>query len=102
MGDAIVGICHPSKVYPALAIARPILYLGPAASAAAEMIDRHHVGWRVEHGDVAGAVAVLRQIARAPAADLAAMGARARRLVDTELGQARLCGAFCDVLEAGT
>jgi hypothetical protein len=101
VGDAVVGIVHPSKVYGALAVGRPILLLGPEQSHVGEMIRNHDIGWRISHGDVDGAEAVLRRIADTPMAELAAKGARARALVSTLLGKAELCGRFCDVVARG-
>ncbi len=101
VGDAVVGIVHPSKVYGALAVGRPILLLGPEQSHVGEMIRNHDIGWRISHGDVDGAEAMLRRIADTPVAELAAKGARARALVSTLLGKVELCGRFCDVVERG-
>ncbi len=101
VGDAIVGIVHPSKVYGALAVGRPILLLGPERSHVGEMVRNHDIGWRISHGDVDGAEAVLRRIAHTPQAELAAMGARGRALVSALLGKSELCGRFCDVVERG-
>ncbi|MBA3521595.1 MAG: glycosyltransferase family 4 protein, partial [Gemmatimonadales bacterium] len=101
VGDGVVGIVHPSKVYGALAVGRPVLLLGPQRSHVAELIEQYQVGWRVAHGDVDGAERVLREIARTDPGELAAMGARARELVRTRLGKAALCGRFCDIMERG-
>jgi glycosyltransferase involved in cell wall biosynthesis len=100
MGDAIVGICHPCKVYGAMAVARPILLLGPHPCHISDILERHHIGWHIRHGDVDGAVATIRQIVRTPPAELLAMGERARRAIDTEFSGSKLCDRFCDVLEA--
>lgn len=99
VGDSVVGIVHPSKVYGAMAVARPVLLLGPEQSHVGELIGEHDIGWRVSHGDVDGAERVLRQIARTSAAELAAMGARAKALVSRRLSKAELCGRFCDVID---
>jgi hypothetical protein len=101
VGDAVVGIVHPSKVYGALAVARPVLLLGPEQSHVGELVAENDIGWRVSHGDVDGAEQVLRRIARTPAAELAAKGVRAKALVSSRLSKAELCGRFCDVIERG-
>jgi colanic acid biosynthesis glycosyl transferase WcaI len=101
VGDFIVGIVHPSKVYGALAVGRPILLVGPEESHVGELIREHDIGWRVPHGDVAGAERVLRLIAAMPEEELAEKGRRARALVESRLGKAELCGRFCDVMERG-
>lgn len=101
MGANMVGIVHPCKVYGAMAAARPLLYLGPRRSHVGELVEKIDIGWHVDHGDVAGAVAALREIAAAPDEALAARGARARAALSAELSQQRLLASFCDVLERG-
>ena len=59
MGEAFVGIVHPSKFYGVLAVERPTLFVGPKKSFVAETIAAHGVGTRVDHNDVAGAVAAI-------------------------------------------
>jgi len=101
MGADMVGIVHPSKVYGAMAAGRPVLYLGPRQSHVGELVERFDIGWQVDHGDVAGATNVLRELAGSPDAGLAARGARARGALHGELSQRHLLSAFCDVLERG-
>ena len=101
VGDSVAGIVHPSKVYGALAVARPVLLLGPEECHVGELVREHDIGWRVSHGDVDGAEQLLRRIAATSAAELAAKGARAKALVSGELSKARLGGRFCDVIERG-
>ncbi len=101
VGDGVVGVVHPCKVYGAMAVARPILLLGPDPCHVSDIIDRHRIGWHIAHGDVEGAVATIRKILATPPRELAEMGRRARELVTTQFSKAHLCGAFCDVLERG-
>jgi colanic acid biosynthesis glycosyl transferase WcaI len=101
VGDAVVGIVHPSKVYGALAVARPILLLGPAECHAGEILRESDAGWRVSHGDVDGAERILRGIARMAPTELVAKGARGRSLIARRFSKAALCGRFCDVVERG-
>jgi len=60
MGDNMMGIVHPSKIYSILAVGRPVLYLGPRESHVAEIVERNHLGWSIRHGDVEGVVEALR------------------------------------------
>jgi len=99
VGDGVVGIVHPCKVYGAMAVGRPILLLGPSPSHVADLIDEHRIGWRVDHGDVAGAVRVLEEIRRTTDEERARMGERARQAIRSHLSKRALCGALCDVLE---
>jgi glycosyltransferase involved in cell wall biosynthesis len=85
----------PSKVYGLMAAGRPVLYVGPAAGTPAQLIRRFGCGWRVEPGDAAGLVAVLRQLVE----DFALVeeaGARAvaafREYYDRPAGVGRIVG----------
>jgi glycosyltransferase involved in cell wall biosynthesis len=100
MGDAMVGIVHPSKIYSAMSVGRPILALGPRRSHIAEIVHKHQLGWHVEHGDVAGAVHALQAFAHCDAHSLAAIGERARLAVDENYGKSQLLDQFCDWLVA--
>jgi len=101
VGDVIPGIVHPSKVYGAMAMARPILLVGPDENHVADILREHHIGWHVNHGDVDGAVRVLREIASMPSSELAAMGARARSEMVARGGKHGSVAKLCDVLERG-
>jgi hypothetical protein len=99
LGENMVGIIHPCKVYGAMAVGRPILFLGPRPSHVSDLLDGHSIGWHVSHGDVDGTVAAVEAMRRTPPETLARMGQTARRVLQAEMGQAILCGRFCDALE---
>ena len=65
LGDPMVGIVHPCKIYGAMAVVRPVLYFGPRPSHITDLLDETQFGWQVSHGDVDGAVNIIEQ-ARAP------------------------------------
>jgi folate-dependent phosphoribosylglycinamide formyltransferase PurN/glycosyltransferase involved in cell wall biosynthesis len=101
VGNDVVGVVHPCKVYGAMAVGRPILLLGPRPCHVSDMVGEHNLGWQIAHGDIDGAVATIADIAASTKADRAAMGARARTLIDQSLSKAQLCGRFCDVVMQG-
>lgn len=101
MNDSLVGVVHPCKVYGAMAVARPILLLGPTSCHVSEILQQCRIGWHIHHGDVDGAVDTIRDILTTPAGTLRAMGLRAREIVDRRFSMHSLCGRFCDVLERG-
>jgi hypothetical protein len=100
LGDPMVGIVHPCKVYGAMARARPILYLGPPESYLTEMMDEADFGWQLRHGDVAGAVGVIREILEADSTSLERLGARGRALIEGKRTRRISCGRVCDAIEA--
>ena len=99
MGDAVVGIVHPCKVYGAMAVSRPVISVGPRECHVADLLESSAIGWHVRHGDVEGAVRAIREAMTLPPAVLAEMGARGLALIRGGLGKETLCGRFCDVLE---
>ena len=99
LGDEMAGIVHPCKVYGAMGIARPILFLGPAESHVSEMMSQADFGWQVRHGDVAGAVAALREILALDSQALEQRGARARDLIQRNRTRRISCGRVCDAIE---
>ena len=99
LGDGMVGIIHPCKIYGAMAVARPILFLGPRPSHVADILDKHGIGQHVAHGDVDAAVAAIRQLRTADPAQLRHMGDTAQRVLREQLSQSILCGRLCDHLE---
>jgi hypothetical protein len=101
IGDGVVGIVHPCKVYGAMAVARPILLVGPEQSHVGDLLAREQIGWRVAHGDVDGLVGLLRSLAEKDAQHLVEMGQRARTALHHGLSKDQLCGRLCDILEQG-
>jgi hypothetical protein len=65
----------------------------------ADILSEHQIGWHVRHGDVEGAVAVLRTISGMPREELEEMGRRAREAMVSRGGKAGSVSRLCDVLE---
>ncbi len=100
LGDPMVGIIHPCKIYGAMAVGRPILYVGPEPSHVSELLAAQGVGWRIGHGDVAGATRVVQEILDTSPDALRAMGVRAQQAVAATFSQQALCRELCDRIEA--
>lgn len=100
LGGDMVGIIHPCKVYGSMAVARPVLFFGPKPSHVSDLLDEHGIGRHVDHGDVAAAVATLKDLAALPPEERQRMGDTARRVLTETLSQQRLCGMMCDRIEA--
>jgi hypothetical protein len=71
MGDAMLGLVHPCKIYNMLAVGAPVIYIGPQPSHVTEILDQPGAGhpWcSVRHGEgelLAHRIRQLRE--RAPA-----------------------------------
>jgi glycosyltransferase involved in cell wall biosynthesis len=101
LGNDVVGIVHPCKVYGAMAVARPILLLGPEESHLGDLLGHESIGWAIPHGDVDGVVRLLTTILELPTEERVTRGRQARAMIDAQLSKAMLCGRLCDVLERG-
>lgn len=99
VGDAVPGIVHPSKVYGAMAVGRPILLVGPPENHVAEIMKAHEIGWHVLNGDVDGAVRCLREIASMPASELEVRGVRAYQAIVDRGGRSAAISRVADVIE---
>jgi colanic acid biosynthesis glycosyl transferase WcaI len=71
------GLIVPSKFYGALAVGRPVIFIGAHDGEIASIIDAHRCGVVVAPGDVEGLTRAIRTL-RANPAETAAMGARGR------------------------
>jgi hypothetical protein len=85
-----------------MAVARPVVLVGPDRSHVGDLLAREQIGWRVAHGDVDGMVALLRSLADGDRGDLESVGRRARAALQQGLGKEQLCGRLCDIIERGT
>jgi colanic acid biosynthesis glycosyl transferase WcaI len=99
MGDEVVGIVHPCKIYGAMAVGRPILFFGPERSHGGEIVCGHSIGWTITHGDVDGAVRAILAAATMEPAARARLGESAAEAIATEFSPDRLRGRVCDVIE---
>jgi glycosyltransferase involved in cell wall biosynthesis len=98
LGNEMVGIIHPCKIYGAMAVGRPILFIGPRPSHASDIIDRYGIGEQVMHGDVSGLVAAIRRFAALRDEQRAQLCERARFAVERDYGKCKLRDAFCDIV----
>ena len=92
------GAVVPSKVYSALAVGRPVLFIGPPDCTSAEMIRAHQCGWAV----VPGKAEVLTDLLRHLATDrkqVEEAGFRAGRLIEARYTREHGAQRLADILE---
>ncbi|MEM6392414.1 MAG: glycosyltransferase family 4 protein [Planctomycetota bacterium] len=100
MGEAMVGIVHPCKVYGVMAVGRPVVLVGPERSHAGRIVGEERCGYRVDHGDAAGLAELLVRLSGEAARDeLEAVGETGLERSRTAYGKRLLCGRFCGVVE---
>jgi hypothetical protein len=65
MGDAMLGLVHPSKIYNMLTVGAPVIYIGPVPSHVTEILTGltpRHPWVGVRHGEIAELVKQIRQL----------------------------------------
>jgi glycosyltransferase involved in cell wall biosynthesis len=99
LGEPMVGIIHPCKIYGAMSAGKPILFFGPRPSHISDLLEQHRIGLHVSHGDVAGTLQAIETLDEMPPDELRAMGEAGRSVLEESLSQRLLCGRFCDAVE---
>lgn len=99
LGPDMIGIVHPCKVYGAMQVGRPILFLGPKPSHVSDLLDEHEFGLHVSHGDTAAAIAAIKQLQATPEHERDRMGFSAQRALEKSLTKSHLCAQLCTRLE---
>ena len=62
MGERMVGIVHPCKIYGVLQLGKPFIYIGPAASALNDLAQKAGVGFSLRHGNIAGVTQAILKV----------------------------------------
>jgi colanic acid biosynthesis glycosyl transferase WcaI len=99
LGEEMVGIIHPCKIYGAMAVARPILFLGPEPSHISDLLNQHEIGVQIRHGDINGAVDAIRRLHGMTKTQLQTMGRTAQTILQQNLSQQLICSRLCDAVE---
>lgn len=102
MGNDMVGIVHPCKIYGALATGRPVLGFAPPLSHVASLLYASDRGWVVAHGEVQQTTTVLRNAlgeARNPNTEIFSGG---RSDAPSCRKSRQLLAVLCDTIENAT
>lgn len=82
LGDGQVGYTHPNKVYGALYVAKPILYIGPIKSHVADILEKLTGNILVEHGEIETLVSKLEQFSKLEKSDFEKIGKENRKFAE--------------------
>jgi len=93
------GIVVPSKLYGILAVGRPSIMIGPADAEISRVINEWSCGYVVANGDAAGLVQRLRELKADPRLGRE-MGARARRVFETQYDRPIACSRIESILRS--
>lgn len=74
MGDGLTGFTHPNKVYGAMFIGKPIVYIGPTPSHISDLLAHVEGNIIVNHGESARLADAIRELLSRPAKDIERIG----------------------------
>jgi colanic acid biosynthesis glycosyl transferase WcaI len=94
------GLIVPSKFYGALAVARPVLFVGARDGELARIIQENDCGVVVERGDATGLAHAVRELAR-DRGKAEAMGRRGREVYERELAPRVALKHWEEILDVG-
>lgn len=92
------GLCVPSKFYPVLAVARPVIAVMDPSAEVARVVAEERVGRVVRQGDVGALVAAVRSM-HADREQTRAMGERAREAFERRFTRGRAVREYLRSLE---
>jgi colanic acid biosynthesis glycosyl transferase WcaI len=98
MGDGQVGYTHPNKVYGAMFIGRPFLYLGPGPSHVTDLLDACPGNLSASHGDAEGIARGLQHFHAAGPDRWEEVGLRNAEYARTHFSPAVLIRQMCDLI----
>ena len=99
MGEKMVGIVHPCKIYGVMSTGRPFILFGPKHSHIGEVLEKYQIGWQINHGDIEGTVEALKSIEKMPQSRLTGMGNLGREIVIKEYSRKKQCTRFCEAFK---
>ena len=99
LGEGCAGFTHPSKVYGAMFIGRPVLYIGPSPSYVTDLLGECPGNLLVEHGQSHRLAADLNAFAELGEEERVRIGAMNQRYALEHLTRERLAGQLIEALE---
>jgi glycosyltransferase involved in cell wall biosynthesis len=97
LARGLAKLVVPSKLYGAMAAARPIAYVGPEDGEVGRVVSQHDIGWCIAPGDAAQLAQIISQ-AEDGSHDLDARGQRAREHMLAEFERKTATTAFRKLL----
>jgi colanic acid biosynthesis glycosyl transferase WcaI len=99
MGERQVGFTHPNKIYGAMFIGRPVLYIGPAPSHITDILDDLSGNIQGLHGDPENLKVKLLHFAKLGEPERAAIGDSNRKYAQAHFAPADLKGRIMHILD---
>ena len=99
MGDSQVGFTHPNKIYGALFVGKPVVYIGPSPSHITDILHNLKDNISVSHGEVDKLVEALKEFASSSVEQTEDIGKRNRDFALANYDPDILKGEMVSVIE---
>jgi colanic acid biosynthesis glycosyl transferase WcaI len=99
MGEGQVGFTHPNKIYGAMFIGRPVIYIGPSPSHVTDILQELKGNIRVEHGKARNLKDELLHFGKLSELERTAIGSRNRQYAQIHFEPGNLKKAMLDILK---
>lgn len=100
LGNDCVGYTHPNKIYGAMFIGKPILYIGPKPSHVSDIIAETHGNIIVNHGEADNLVYKLKKFATLSLEERDNIGNRNSKIADFEFSPKFLINKMVKIIES--
>lgn len=98
-GNGCTGYTHPNKVYGALFIGKPVLYIGPKPSHVSDILEECPWNISVEHGETERLTSLLRNFANLGEHEWVKIGRKNKEYADRHFTRPLLCGKLVREIE---
>lgn len=99
-GDGCTGYTHPNKIYGAMFLGKPILYIGPEQSHVSDILEQCPGNISVRHGASRELAERLNKFASSGAAEWECVGDRNERFAHEHFGRSSLLGRLITEIES--
>ncbi len=100
LGDGCVGYTHPNKIYGAMYIGKPILYIGPTPSHVSDVIGDIEGNLIVNHGEVESLITKLEEFAKLSLAEREKIGESNSQIANMNFSPPTLINKMVDIIES--
>ena len=98
-GNNCVGLTHPNKIYGAMCVCRPVLYIGPCSSHISDILEECHGNISVMHGEAERLMESLLVFAKTDEANRRKVGQNNMIYVKNKYTREKLVGEMINIIE---
>ena len=100
MGDGQVGFTHPNKIYGAMFLGKPILYIGPRDSHISDILNNTTGNISVRHGEVEKLVIKLEEFSKLDSSEIQRIGEYNKKYAQENFNPKLLIGRMIKFIES--